>query len=135
MDEDRIPVAQFMTSGVLTVTPETTVSDAANTLLEEDVGSLVVVDEDDRPVGMFTTTDLAEIVSERESGANSTVEQYMTGQVVSIGARDSVRDAAAKMIVNGVHHLPVTDDGSVVGMLSTMDLTAYFSYSEGTDAE
>ena len=125
-----------MTSGVLTVTTDAAIEDAAETLLEGDVGSLVVVDEADDPVGMFTSTDLAEFVSASESRAGTTVGEYMTERVITVDERTSIRDAAGRMINNGIHHLPVTDDGgNVVGMLSTMDLTAYFSYSEGADAE
>jgi CBS domain-containing protein len=60
----------------------------------------------------------------------------MSSRVVTIGVGESLRDAAARMISNRIHHLPVTDDaGDVVGMLSTMDLTAYSSYTDGRDAE
>lgn len=134
MERERIPVSQLMTTGVLTVAADASVRDAAGTLLDEDVGSLVVVDGADQPVGMFTTTDLAEFVSEGDSGADAAVSEYMTDRVVSVGAENSVRDAAAKMIRHDIHHLPVTDDGGgVVGMLSTMDLTAYSSYTDGSD--
>ena len=136
MERDRIPVAQLMTAGVLTVSTDTAVEDAAETLLEEGVSSLVVIDENDHLVGMFTNTDLAEFVSSSELQAEATVAQYMTEQVITVGAQNSIRDAAATMISNGIHHLPVTDDeGDVVGMLSTLDLTAYFSYTDGRDTE
>jgi CBS domain-containing protein len=136
MERDGVPVTRLMTSGVLTVPTDATVEAAAETLLEQGVGSLVVLDEADRPVGMFTNTDLAEYVSGRESGARATVSEYMSNEVITVGERESLRDAAARMISNGVHHLPVTDDeGHVVGMLSTMDLTAYFSYTDGRDTE
>jgi CBS domain-containing protein len=135
MDREGIPVAQLMTSGVRTVTPDTAVTEAAGTFVTENIGSVIVVD-DGRPVGILTTTDLAEIISTDSLDADAPVERYMTDQVVTIGARESIRDAAAKMLHHGIHHLPVTgDDGTVSGMLSTMDLTAYFSYTSGTDAE
>jgi CBS domain-containing protein len=134
MKQKRTSVERLMTSGVLTVATDTTVEEAAETLLTEGVGSLVVVDDTDRSVGMFTTTDLAEFVSDEASGADVTVSQYMTNQVVTIGTDNSLRDAAAKMLRHGIHHLPVTDaDEHVVGMLSTMDLTAHHSYTGGTD--
>lgn len=133
MEQKRTPVARLMTSGVLTVTADETVADAATSLLEQGIGSLVVVDEDGHPVGMFTTTDLAEFAAETAAGDDVTVSKYMTERVVTISVRDSLSDAAARMLGNGVHHLPVTDDDGVVGMLSTMDLTAHFSYTGGTD--
>ncbi|WP_410767378.1 CBS domain-containing protein [Haloferax sp. DFSO60] len=134
MEQERTAVTRLMTSGVLTVTTDTAVEDAAKTFLSEDVGSLVVVDENDHPVGVFTTTDLAKFVSDGELRADTAVSQFMTNQVVTIGTHNSLGDAAAKMIRYGIHHLPVVnDDGSVAGMLSTMDLTSYFSYTGGTD--
>jgi signal-transduction protein with cAMP-binding, CBS, and nucleotidyltransferase domain len=133
MEREKTPVARLMTSGALTVASDAALEDAAQTLLDEGVGSLVVVDESDRPVGMFTTTDLAEFVAEGASRTDATVAEYMTDRVVTIETRSSTRDAAARMIRNGVHHLPVTEDGSVVGMLSTMDLAAYFAYTGGSD--
>lgn len=134
MERERTPVTRLMTTGVLTVRGDETVAAAAQTLLDEGVGSLVVVDEEGTPVGMFTTTDLAEIVAGDVSGSDATVSEYMTGDVVTIDAHGGIRDAAAKMIRNGIHHLPVTDDeGAIVGILSTKDVTAYFSYTGGTD--
>jgi CBS domain-containing protein len=134
MERQKTPVERLMTSGVLTVSSDASVGDAAATLLEEGVGSLVVVDDAGRPVGMFTTTDLAEVVAGSDPRAETSVSEYMTEQVITIEERSTIRGAAAKMIRHGVHHLPVTDDeGGVVGMLSTMDLTAHFSYSDGTD--
>lgn len=136
MDLDGTPVARLMTTGVFTVTPDTSVTAAAETLLLEEIGSLVVVDGEERPVGMLTNTDLVGIVSAGELDGGATVEQYMSDHIVTIGERDSIRDAAAKMITNGIHHLPVTDDeGGIVGILSTMDLTAHLSYTTGTETE
>lgn len=133
MEQEITPVARLMTTGVLTVGADATVGEAAATLIERGVGSLVVVNEADEPVGMFTTTDLAAFVSENEGRADATVSEYMTDSVVAITTGNSLRDAAAKMINNDIHHLPVTDETGVIGMLSTMDLAAYFAYTGGSD--
>jgi CBS domain-containing protein len=83
---------------------------------------------------MFTTTDLARAVSAGNPATETTVEEYMTEDFYTLDARNGARDAAAKMIGRGVHHLPVVDDeGAVVGMVSTMDITAYLSYRTATD--
>lgn len=136
MDPNTVTVAQLATVGVRTVRGDATVRAAAEAFRDADVGSLVVVDEADRPVGMFTTTDLATFVASGESASETPVSAFATDRVVTVDARASVRDAAARMLAEGVHHLPVTgDDGDVVGICSTMDLTAYFSYTDGRDAE
>jgi CBS domain-containing protein len=133
MDEGA-PVTELMSTNIRTVTPGTTITEAAETLVEEGIGSLVVVDETDQPVGMFTTTDLARAVSVGDPATETTVEEYMTEDFYTLDARNGARDAAAKMIGRGVHHLPVVDDdGAVIGMVSTMDITSYLSYRTATD--
>jgi CBS domain-containing protein len=125
---EDIFVARLMSDGVVTVTPDTLVEDAAGTLLEKDIGSLVVVDVENQLKGILTSTDFVCIVAESKPKAETTVERYMTDQVVTVGAQDSIRDAADKMITYGIHHLPVVDEESgVIGMLSTTDLTSYLS--------
>ena len=124
-----------MTEGVLTVSTETTVAEAAARLVDADVNSLVVVDDANEPRGMFTTTDLAEIVAAGVDGETTTVAEHMTEDLILAEEGETVREAAAKMITHGIHHLPVADDGSVIGMLSSLDHTAYVSYTEGRDTE
>jgi CBS domain-containing protein len=125
---DDIFVARLMTSGVHTVTPDTLVEDAASDLMEHQIGSLVVVDEENQLEGILTSTDFVRIVAESHQKAETTVERFMTDRVVTVEAQDSIRDAADKMITYGIQHLPVVDDEEgVIGMLSTTDLTAYLS--------
>ena len=125
---EDIFVARLMSSGVISVNPDTLVEDAADTLLDKQIGSLVVVNEDNHIAGILTSTDFVRIVRDSKPKAKTTVERYMTDQVVTVGAQDSIRDAADKMITYNIHHLPVVDDEEgVIGMLSTTDLTAYLS--------
>jgi CBS domain-containing protein len=113
-----------MTPDVVTVSPDATVTDAVEILLEEGVGSLVVID-DDQLAGVVTSTDLLEAV-DSDAANGETVREYMTDQVITAGPTDSIQVAAANMITNDIQHLPVADaDGGVVGMLSTTDVTAF----------
>ena len=126
METEGVPAAQLMTSEIVTVTPDTPVTEAVDVLLDEGIGSLVVLDEDGNLVGVVTSTDFLEIVGEADLGREVTVDEYMTEQVVTADPQDSIRVVAAKMITNDIQHLPVEDttDG-VVGVLSTTDVTAY----------
>jgi CBS domain-containing protein len=128
---DDIFVARLMSSGVISVTPDTLVEEAAQTLIDKEIGSLVVVNEDNHLQGILTSTDFVHIVAKSKPKAQTTVERYMTDEVVTVEAQDPIRDAADKMITYNIHHLPVVDDEEgVIGMLSTTDLTAYLSYVE-----
>jgi CBS domain-containing protein len=121
-------VARLMSDGVHTVHPDTYVEEAADQLLTNEIGSLVVVDENNQLAGILTSTDFVRIVAQSKPKAKTTVERYMTDKVVTVEAQDQIRDAADKMITYGIHHLPVVDETEgVIGMLSTVDLTGYLS--------
>ena len=124
-------VGRLMSSPVESVSPDTPVQDAATTLLDRDISSLVVTDGDNELVGILTTTDFVRMIADRADGAETTVADYMTTSVVTVTANDDVTDVAEIMVDRGFHHLPVVDDESgVIGMLTTTDMTAYLSYSE-----
>ncbi|MEA1932007.1 CBS domain-containing protein [Halohasta litorea] len=127
---DDIFVGRLMSSPVESVSPETPIEQAARTMLDLDIGSLVVV-EDATLVGILTTTDYVQVAADSTDTAAATVSDYMTTDVVTATANDSIVDVAETMVDNGFHHLPVVDDeAGVIGMLTTTDLTAYLSTVE-----
>lgn len=136
MDAQSAPIEKLMSTDLLTVTPDTDVVDAADILLDEGVGSLVVLDGGGHLAGMLTSTDFVAVVSADQASHTATVGDYMSKNVLTVSATATLYDAAVKMMREGVQHLPVTrgDDG-VVGMLSATDLTAQLTYmgSSGTD--
>jgi CBS domain-containing protein len=124
---DDIFVGQLMSDDLRTVTKDTLVEDAANLMLDEGIGSLIVVDDDDHLEGILTTTDFVDIVARSQPKAETTVERYMTTDVITAGAQDSIRDVADAMVEHGFHHMPVLDDETVIGIITTKDLTSYIS--------
>lgn len=131
MDEiDDVFVARLMTTDLRTVTPDTFVEDAAAVLLDNDISSVLVV-EDGRLAGILTTTDFVDIVAKSQPKAETTVERYMTTDPITADAQDSVSAIAATMIEHGFHHVPVVDrDGTPIGIITTSDLAAYVSGTE-----
>jgi CBS domain-containing protein len=131
MEIKNIPVARLMTQDLVTVSPETSLVEAGEVLLDRDIGSVVVVDSSRKLVGILTSTDFVNIVTNDLATAGATVAEFMTESVVTVGAEATIRDAAATMIADDIEHLPVEEqDGSVAGMLSTTDLTAHLAYLE-----
>ena len=126
---DDIFVGQLMSDDLYTATKDTLVEDAAETMLSNGVSSLVVVDDDGHLVGILTTTDFVDIVAKSKPKAETTVERYMTTDVRTAAVGDYIQDVADAMMEHGFHHMPVvdSDDGTVVGLISTADLTAYIS--------
>jgi len=121
-------VGRLMSSPVESVHPDTPVQAAATTLLDRDIGSVVVV-EDGELRGILTTTDFVQITADGDSAAGSTVSDYMTTDVVTVTANATIMTVADIMVEHGFHHVPVVDDETgVIGMVTTADLTAYLSH-------
>ncbi|GAA0545726.1 CBS domain-containing protein [Halorubrum ejinorense] len=136
MGVDNTPVEKLMSTDLLTVTPDTDINKAADILLDEGVGSLIVLDADDNLAGVLTSTDFVTVVSTNHSSYTGVVGDYMTEDVLTVPSSATLYNAAVKMIREDVQHLPVAGDGNeIVGMLSATDLTAQLTYmgSSGTD--
>ena len=125
---DDIFVGRLMTADPVTVSPDTLVEEAAQRLLDNGIGSLIVTDGANRILGILTTTDFVDIVSESHPKAETTVERYMSTDVVSTTAQTPIDEVADLMLEHGIHHVPVVDEtDGVLGIISTTDLTAYLS--------
>ncbi|MGQ3411192.1 CBS domain-containing protein [Natrinema sp. LN54] len=133
---EDIFVARVMSSSLHTVTPDTLVEDAAQEMLANEIGSVIVVDDDNRLEGILTTTDFVEIVAEQKPKDQTPVSTYMSADVVTVTAQDSIRDAADTMVERGFHHIPVIDeDEGVIGMVTTSDLAGYISRVQSPSPE
>ena len=133
---EDIFVGRIMSPSVHTVASDTLVEETAQLMLENAIGSAVVVDDDDRLEGILTNTDFVRIVAERKPKDQTPVSEYMTEDVVTVTAQDSIRDAADAMVEHGFHHLPVVDEEEgVIGMVTTSDLAAYLSREETPSPE
>ena len=133
---EDIFVARVMSTSLRTISSDTLVEDAAQKMLEEGIGSLLVVDEENRLEGILTTTDFVDIVAKSNPKAQTTVERYMSTDVVTATAQDSIRDAADTMVEHGFKHLPVVDeDEGVIGIVTTTDLAAYLSRVQSPSPE
>lgn len=124
---DDVFVAQLMTSEPVTVTADTLVEDAANRMLDHGIGSVLVVDEDDHLAGILTTTDFVQIVAERKPKDQTPVSEYMSTDVLTTSAQEPIEEVANRLIEAGIHHMPVVDDDTPIGIVTTTDLAAYVS--------
>ncbi len=87
------------------------------------VGAVVVL-EDDQLRGILTERDVLRAVAEGRV-ESSTVAQLMTPQPETIDPTESTATAATLMIHGGFRHLPVVDEGRVIGIVSIRDLMRF----------
>lgn len=114
------PVAEHMTRDVLTVRPEATLQEAASTMAERGVGAVVVL-EGDAVSAILTERDVMRAVGAGEAGTTKVVD-WMTRHPDVVEPDDTTDHAATLMIHGGFRHLPVVDEGRLVGILSIRDL-------------
>jgi CBS domain-containing protein len=114
-------IADMMSLRVVEVGPDESVSLAIARMLEENVGSVVVV-EGERLVGIFTERDVLRLAGEGDQFGGVRVGDVMTRTVVTVSPEDLVVDAARLMGERRIRHLPVVDGGTVMGMISIRDI-------------
>lgn len=97
--------------------------DAARVLMEKNVGSLVVIDDEVKPIGLITRTDVVEALAGRgEDAVDSSVTSFMSSPLRTVEAVKRVHEAFEMMRSNSIKHLPVAEDGDLVGMVTSTDL-------------
>lgn len=142
------PVSEVMTTDVLTFTPDDNVADAMQVLVDRGIDGAPVVSAEGEVVGMLSTGDL--IVQESKLhfptvisilGATlelpgskkqfdddlrrtlgSTVGQVMQADPVTIGADDTIEEAATLLHQHDISRMPVVGDGGLVGIVSRVDI-------------
>ncbi len=107
---------------VLSVGPEDTVFDAIQKMAENDVGSLIVLD-DGHLVGIITERLYARnVFLKGRSSPTTNVKDIMTTRVICARPEQSVEECMAIMTEKGVRHLPVLEYKKVIGIISIGDL-------------
>jgi CBS domain-containing protein len=122
--ESLMLVRELMTRDIESTTPNTTLTDAARKMRDNNIGCLPVNDTDGY-IGMLTEKDLTtRATAEGLNPMTTTVRQIMTHGITYCKDNDSIEDALRTMENNHVHHLPVRLGGSnkVVGIVSLSDL-------------
>lgn len=118
-------VAQLLkTKGgeIWSVKPTEKVYDAIKTMAAKGIGALLVMDGDEI-AGIFSERDYArKIVLEGKSSRDATVAEIMTREVVHATPDQSIEECMSMMTERHFRHLPIVDDGRVVGVISLGDL-------------
>lgn len=111
-----------MSRELVTVSPASTVAEAATIMGEHQVGSALVVDGD-APVGIFTERDALRALAHDPDAPRQPVSQWMSRDPITIPVDTEVREARRLMLERGFRHLPVVEGDRVVGIVSLRDLS------------
>ena len=112
------------TRAVVTVSPELSVLEAIKILAAENIGAAVVM-SGDRLAGIFSERDYTrKVILKGRSSDSTRVEEIMSANVVVVSPRTKARDCMALMTEKSIRHLPVVEEGRVIGMVSIRDIVS-----------
>lgn len=116
-------VEDLMTTDVVTVHAEGTLRDATEALLDNGVGSVIVVDDDENPVGIVTETDVLEGCYRTGERLEALSVAHLSHRAVIITTPTStVNHLAYRMAEEDVKKVPVMDDLDLVGIVTLTDV-------------
>ena len=115
-------VSDIMTEAAVSDQADDTLAEAARKMWEQQTGSLLVMDGDDL-VGIVTERDVLKAVATGMAVDDTRISQVMSKDLVTVGPGTSLREAAKVMAERWIRHLPVLDNGKLVGVISQRDLS------------
>jgi len=117
------PLKDILNRDVITIGPTASVSEAAYLMMREEIGSLVIVDDERFPVGIITDRDLViSVIAGGEIPEEIVVEQVMTKELVCVDEDADLMDILSTLSEYSIRRMPITKDGKLVGIVSVDDL-------------
>ena len=119
-----IVVRDYMTRGLVTLTPQTEILRALHTLIEKDIAGAPVVDESGTVIGMLTERDCMQVAlnATYHSEYGGVVADFMAKPAVSISPDEGLVDVVKRFIDTSYHRYPVVENGRLVGLISRRDV-------------
>ncbi|MCW3996853.1 MAG: CBS domain-containing protein [Candidatus Bathyarchaeota archaeon] len=118
-----LKVKDLMCKKVITAKEDMTIQEAIQLLNDRHIGSIVVIDDEEKCRGIFTERDAIRIIAHKFS-LDQHLSAVMSRHVVSVPRETSFEEAKNLMLSHNIRHLPVTDDtGKLIGLFS---LRAFF---------
>ena len=113
----NVKVEELMTKSVVTTEPHQSVDHVRAMMERSKVGAVPVVDSDGQPRGIISSTDLVP-----ELNGSTPVSELMTDKVYTVSKYDGAHVAARVMRNHKIHHVVVTHEKKVAGIVSAFDL-------------
>lgn len=118
-----LKIRDIMCKKVITAKEDLTIHEAIQLLYDRHVGSIIVIDDEEKCRGIFTERDAIRIVAHKFA-LDQPLRSVMSKHVVTVSREASFDEAKNLMLSHNIRHLPVTDDtGKLIGLFS---LRAFF---------
>ena len=118
-------VKDIMTKAIISVNTETTVSQIAKMMAQSGIGA-VLVKKNEHLAGIITDRDYATKIVSHNLSFDTPVGEIMSSPLITINYDESIIAAAERMINKKIRKLAVTDNGNIVGLVTSTDLIKQF---------
>ena len=125
-DSSSILVQDIMTKAIISVNTETTVFQVAKMMEQGGIGA-VLVKKDGHLRGIITDRDYATKIVANNLSSDSSVEKIMSSPLITINYDESISAAAQRMTTKKIRKLAVTNDGNIIGLITSTDLVTQFA--------
>jgi len=127
-------VSSLETTDYVCVEPSTPLSQAIETMKQDEGGCAIVCEKDRSVVGIITERDLLTKIVGNNIDGNTPVSDWMSPVVASLAPEATIGEAVAVMNEKGYRNVPLVTDGKLVGSVSVFDIIRYLaeSYPQAT---
>lgn len=120
----RVIVRDIMNSPVVRASPKDTIHDVAKKMKEEKIGSIIIMDKDDKPVGLVTDYDIVTQAVAKDARPSALKASDVMQELHTIESQESITEAARLLRKHGIKRLGVVYKDRLVGIISASDVIA-----------
>ena len=114
----------IMTKQVVTVTPETTIKDAIQLLVEKEISGLIVINQDKDVVGVVSEKDLL-VAFDWLGVTKATIRDYYNKEVVSVAENTPIEEINRLLVLKNIKRVPVLRGKKLAGVVSRRDILRF----------
>ena len=122
------PVKEIMTRDAISITPKYSIRESVDLMTKNGIGSLPIVDKEDKVVGIVTERDFALALA--GSLTNETVGDIMIKDVITTTPGTPIESCSKIMVRNNLRRIPVVEEGKLIGIVTSTDILRFFGDKE-----
>jgi len=117
-----LPLKSIMTIGVITVKSDTPIYEALYLLSKNKISGIPVVDDEEQVIGVLSEKDVLKILFDKKLDVKSTVDDYMSRDIICFSEEDSAIDVCKFFIRSNIRRVPIIKGNKLVGIISRADI-------------
>jgi len=108
---------------IWTISKDQSVMQALIIMSEKNIGAIIIVDNNDLPIGIFSERDYArKVILKGKNSKDTLLDEVMTKELITVTREFKIDQCMELMIENKIRHLPVLENKKVVGIISIGDV-------------